>query len=182
MKSQQSHQRAEHLTITHPHKGRTARAGGRSLSARAAGRKQAPGMKKSIDTLFHLAVSSNDDLLSARQFARAFALGLGFPAHQVAAIVTALSEIVRNILLYSGSGEITIRQADGTRGHGIRVEASDRGPGILDLQIVLLDGHTMTGSHAMGLLMVRRLMDSFAISSDRQKGTRVIVEKWLQGA
>jgi|WetSurMetagenome_2_1015567.scaffolds.fasta_scaffold312073_2 serine/threonine-protein kinase RsbT len=143
--------------------------------------RKAPRMKKTTDKLLHLVVSSNDDLLAARQFARAFALGLGFPAHQAAAIVTALSEMARNILLYSGRGEIAIRRVHTARGQGIRVEATDRGPGILDLQKVLLDGQGMSGHHAMGLLTVRRLMDTFVIHSDRQKGTRVIVEKWLQG-
>ena len=56
----------------------------------------------------HLAITSDEDILSARTQIRAAAIRLGFPTTDMVRIVTAVSELARNILLYAGRGELSL--------------------------------------------------------------------------
>ena len=75
-----------------------------------------------------------------------YARDAGFDETPARMIATVVSELVRNILKYAGSGEISLRRAERMGGRGIEIEALDRGPGIVDCRRdagVLLDalGH-----------------------------------------
>ncbi len=127
-----------------------------------------------------ITIESDSDLLAARQEARAIAFDLGFSLTEVVGIVTALSEMTRNMLLYAGRGELTIESVrDGDRG-GILIAARDEGPGIPDLQKAMMDGYSTSGGLGMGLPGIKRLMDTFEIRTEPEKGTTVIVRKWLE--
>jgi len=127
-----------------------------------------------------IAIDSDSDLLAARQEARAIAFDLGFSLTAVVGIVTALSEMTRNMLNYAGRGELTIESVrDGDRS-GILITAQDEGPGIPDLQKAMMDGYSTSGGLGMGLPGIKRLMDSFEIRTEPEKGTTVIVRKWLE--
>ncbi len=128
-----------------------------------------------------IAIASDSDLLAARQQARAIAFDLGFTLTAVVGIVTALSEMTRNMLTYAGRGELTIEPVrDGER-RGILITARDEGPGIPDLQKAMMDGYSTSGGLGMGLPGIKRLMDSFEIRTEPEKGTTVVVRKWLEG-
>ncbi len=132
------------------------------------------------DKQLRIAIASDSDLLAARQQARAIASDMGFTLTAVVAIVTALSEMTRNMLLYAGHGELVIESVrDGDR-RGILITARDEGPGIVDLQKAMLDGYSTSGGLGMGLPGIKRLMDSFEIRTEPEKGTTVIVRKWLE--
>jgi len=125
-------------------------------------------------------IESDSDLLAARQEARAIAFELGFSLTAVVGIVTALSEMTRNMLTYAGRGELLIEPVrDGDRS-GILISARDEGPGIPDLQKAMMDGYSTSGGLGMGLPGIKRLMDSFEIRTEPEKGTTVIVRKWLE--
>jgi serine/threonine-protein kinase RsbT len=94
-------------------------------------------------------------------------------------IVTAVSELGRNILMYAGEGEVVVTTIDGSERRGIVVVARDQGPGIHDLQKAMLDGYSTSGSLGLGLPGVRRLMDEFAIESAPGRGTTVTAKRWL---
>jgi serine/threonine-protein kinase RsbT len=127
-----------------------------------------------------LSISSDSDLLAARQQARAIAFDMGFSLTAVVGIVTALSEMTRNMLLYAGRGELAIESIrDGDR-RRILISARDEGPGIPDLQKAMMDGYSTSGGLGMGLPGIKRLMDSFEIRTEPEKGTTVIVRKWLE--
>ena len=127
-----------------------------------------------------ISIESDSDLLAARQEARAIAFELGFTLTAVVGIVTALSEMTRNMLLYAGRGELLIESVrDGDRS-GILITARDDGPGIPDLQKAMMDGYSTSGGLGMGLPGIKRLMDSFEIRTGPEKGTTVIVRKWLE--
>ncbi|HTO24008.1 MAG TPA: anti-sigma regulatory factor [Spirochaetia bacterium] len=127
-----------------------------------------------------ISIESDSDLLAARQEARAIAFELGFTLTAVVGIVTALSEMTRNMLLYAGRGELLIESVrDGDR-NGILITARDDGPGIPDLQKAMMDGYSTSGGLGMGLPGIKRLMDSFEIRTGPEKGTTVIVRKWLE--
>ena len=119
-----------------------------------------------------------DDIVVARQQARAWATLLGFSTSESTLIATAVSELVRNILTYAGSGEIIFRSSGGNSGgHGLQIVARDKGPGIADIDNALSKGHSTAGGLGLGLPGVRRVMDDFKISSQIGRGTTVTVRK-----
>ncbi len=124
-------------------------------------------------------IASDGDLLSVRQSVRALALELGFSVTQTVEIVTALSEMARNMLAYAGRGELVVQRLKKGDRQGLLIVARDEGPGIPDVQKAMLDGYSTSGGLGMGLPGIRRLMDDFTIVSALQKGTTVTVEKWL---
>lgn len=125
-----------------------------------------------------VAINSDQDIVLARQKARAEAIRLGFSAVEATFIATAVSELARNILAYARKGEIALQQVHGSARVGMEVIASDRGPGISDLRQAMRDGFSTSGSLGLGLPGVRRLMDEFEIVSEAGHGTRVVVRKW----
>ena len=124
-------------------------------------------------------IRTDADLLSARQLARDIASSLGFSTTEVTEIVTAVSELSRNILMYAGQGEVSLSTVDGEGRRGIAVTARDDGPGIPDLKKAMLDGYSTSGSLGLGLPGARRLMDEFAIESETAHGTTVSAKRWV---
>jgi serine/threonine-protein kinase RsbT len=108
-----------------------------------------------------------------------FAQEVGFDETPSRMIATAVSELVRNILKYAGSGEIRLRRAEGPGGRGIEIEVSDHGPGIADLDAAMSDHFSSGGTLGLGLPGVKRMMDEFSLESSPGEGTRVRARKWL---
>jgi len=127
-----------------------------------------------------VAISSDQDIVLARQKGRAMAIELGFSSGDATLIATAISELARNIVSYARNGKIVLRRIQGSSRVGILVVASDKGPGITDVRQALRDGFSTSGSLGLGLPGVRRLMDEFGISSQPGQGTTVTVKKWKQ--
>jgi serine/threonine-protein kinase RsbT len=103
----------------------------------------------------------------------------GFDETPSCMIATAVSELVRNILKYAGSGEVRLRQVKGKGGRGIEIEAVDRGPGIADCEAAMRDHFSTGGTLGLGLPGVERMMDEFSLESAPGEGTRVTARKWL---
>lgn len=127
-----------------------------------------------------MAISSDQDIVIARQRGRALATEMGFTPGDATLIATAISELARNIVSYARKGHITLQKIDGLNREGLSVIASDRGPGITDIRQAMRDGFSTSGSLGMGLPGVRRLMDEFEIKSQPGRGTTVVVKKWKQ--
>lgn len=125
-----------------------------------------------------LLVSSDLDILTARQSGREMASRLKFSATESTLIATVISELVRNIVQYAGQGEIQITGLEDEHGCGIEIVAHDNGPGISDISKVLKGGYSTSGRLGLGLSGVKRLMDEFRIVSQRDEGTTVMVKKW----
>jgi serine/threonine-protein kinase RsbT len=122
-------------------------------------------------------VSSDADVVEAREKGRELSAQLGFSSIDLTLIVTAISEVARNILLYAREGEILLRlDNDGQR--GITVVARDEGPGIPDLDMAMRDSYSTGNGLGLGLPGARRLMDEFEIESEISKGTTVVMKKW----
>ncbi|SER23133.1 anti-sigma regulatory factor [Piscibacillus halophilus] len=119
------------------------------------------------------------DIVGARQSGRNLARDLGFGSVDQARIATAISELARNIYLYAGSGEISFQEVQGASPVGLKIVASDHGPGIENVSKVMEDGYSTSGGLGAGLPGVKRLMDEFDIISD-DNGTKIIVVKWLR--
>ena len=123
-------------------------------------------------------VSSDADVVEAREKGRELSAQLGFSSIDLTLIVTAISEVARNILLYAKEGEIvlSLEQEDGLK--GIVVVARDEGPGIPDLDLAMRDSFSTGNGLGLGLPGARRLMDEFEIESEVSKGTTVVMKKW----
>lgn len=123
-------------------------------------------------------VASDRDIVQARQEGRRLATELGFSSTDTVLIITAISELARNIVLYARQGEIVLTPNHHEGREGLTVVARDRGPGIPDLNKAMQDGYSTSNGLGFGLPGVRRLMDEFNIESAPGKGTVVTVRKW----
>jgi serine/threonine-protein kinase RsbT len=103
----------------------------------------------------------------------------GFDEGPSRMIATAVSELVRNILKYAGSGEFRLRRIERPGGRGIEIEVSDNGPGIIDVDAAMSDHYSSSGTLGLGLPGVKRMMDEFSIESSPGQGTRVTARKWI---
>jgi serine/threonine-protein kinase RsbT len=123
-------------------------------------------------------IQSSEDVVRVRQLARERAVAQGFSLVDQTKLVTAASELARNTLEYGGGGEVTVDVLnDGTR-KGVRLTFSDKGPGIVDIDLALKDGYTTGGGLGLGLSGARRLSNEFTIDSKPGEGTRVAITRW----
>ena len=124
------------------------------------------------------AVHSGDDVVSIRRTVRERAVELGFNLIDQTKIVTAASELARNMVQYGGGGDVIIEaiQEDGRR--GLRLTFEDKGPGIADVELALRDGYTTAGGLGLGLGGARRLANEFHIDSRVGEGTRITIARW----
>jgi serine/threonine-protein kinase RsbT len=128
-----------------------------------------------VSTVVHIASAA--DIANALDAGRDIARRVGFTSLEQMKIATAISELARNILLYASTGEVFISGALASR-HGIEVRATDRGPGILDVPLVMSSAFRSRTGMGMGLKGVQRLMDDFSIDSVPGQGTTVVVRKY----
>jgi signal transduction histidine kinase len=121
-------------------------------------------------------ITSEYDIVLARQRARQIAGLLGFDAQDQTRLATAVSEIARNAWQYASGGKVAF-ELEATP-PTMLITVRDRGPGIARLADVL-DGryHSPTGM-GLGILGARRLSDRFDIRSDAS-GTTVVLAKYL---
>ncbi|MFD1205869.1 MULTISPECIES: anti-sigma regulatory factor [Sporosarcina] len=119
------------------------------------------------------------DIVAARQLGRNEAKKVGFGTVDQARITTAISELARNIYLYAGKGKIEIERVSEGKMSGIKIIASDEGPGIQDIRKVMEDGFSTSGGLGAGMPGVKRLMDEFKVISEAGIGTTITTVKWL---
>ncbi len=120
------------------------------------------------------------DIIVARQQGRTIAVELGFSPGDLALIVTAISEITRNVIEYAARGLMIARVVQEGPRRGVEIVIEDEGPGIADVGQAMQDGYSTGGGLGLGLPGSRRLMDDFAIESTVGRGTRVVMRKWAK--
>jgi serine/threonine-protein kinase RsbT len=124
-----------------------------------------------------LRITTEDDIVAARQKARLLATQLGFGTTTRIKIATAVSELARNMYRYAGGGSLSMTPVDRPR-HGLRILAEDRGPGIPNLDEILAGDYRSRTGMGLGILGCKRLMDEFEIHSSSE-GTRVVAHKFV---
>jgi serine/threonine-protein kinase RsbT len=122
-------------------------------------------------------VVTADDVTNACEVGRDLARHVGFPDVQQTKIATAIAELARNILLYAISGEMRIVAIDAPR-RGVEIAARDEGPGIKDLELVMVGQYRSRTGMGLGLRGSKRLMDTFEIETS-SKGTSVLARKFV---
>ncbi len=120
------------------------------------------------------------DIVHARQQGRQLAKDLGFGNVDQARITTAISELARNIYLYAGKGHIVIEAIKQENKLGLKIIASDEGPGIEDVRQAMQDGFTTSGGLGAGLPGVKRLMDDFDLVTVPGEGTTITALKFIR--
>ncbi|HTL10727.1 MAG TPA: anti-sigma regulatory factor [Chitinophagaceae bacterium] len=97
-------------------------------------------------------------------------------------LLTAASELVRNMLRYGGGGQVLCEVVSASLLQtGIRLTFSDKGPGIKDIDAAMKDGFSTGKSLGLGLPGTKRLVNQFEITSRPGKGTTIMILKWKNG-
>ena len=123
-------------------------------------------------------ISGQQDVVAVRQVVREWAVSMGFSLVDQTKVITAASELARNVLVYGGGGTLSLEALnDGSR-RGLRLAFEDQGPGIADVEAALRDGYTTGGGLGLGLGGARRLSNDFEIHSRPGEGTRVVITRW----
>jgi serine/threonine-protein kinase RsbT len=121
---------------------------------------------------------SSEDVVLARQMARKWAVELGFTLVDQTKIVTAASELARNMIVHGGGGKLTIDSLNDGNRRGLRLVFQDEGPGIADVALALKDGYSTGTGLGLGLGGSKRLANEFEIHSHPGEGTRVAFTRW----
>jgi len=125
-----------------------------------------------------LSINTETDIVIARRAIRDAAIQLGFSETDVTRIVTAASELARNVFKYAGKGIMRWRATRANSREGIELQFVDQGPGIQDIDMALQHGYSTSKGLGMGLSGAKRLMDDFEIQSVVGEGTTVTLNKW----
>lgn len=132
----------------------------------------------SADLQGEVRIITEGDIVTTRKVVRQVSSQAGFGLTDVTRIVTAASELARNIFHYAGAGILRWRNINTNNGVGVEFTFEDYGPGILDIEQAMQEGFTTSGGLGLGLPGAKRLMDEFEIASVPGKGTTIKIRKW----
>ena len=128
-----------------------------------------------------MVIQKEQDVVPFRNRIKEYATKIGMGLVNQTKLITAASELVRNMLRYAGGGNVLIEVINKGRENGIRVSLEDKGPGIPDVAMAMKDGFTTGKSLGLGLPGARRLVSEFDLKSTVGQGTSVIIIKWKNG-
>lgn len=127
--------------------------------------------------IIEVSISSDEDVIFARQKVRSISQQIGFSLLDQTRIVTAVSELARNIVIHAKEGKMSVFKIE--KRQGLQLIFEDKGPGISDINRALEVGFSTVGSLGLGLKGAKSLTDEFDIKSEMGKGTTVSIIKWL---
>ena len=125
-----------------------------------------------------IVVASANDVVTVRHAVRKWAVELTMSLVEQTKIVTAASELARNMVDYGGGGELLLEWLEDGMRRGLRLAFEDRGPGIADIDQALRDGFTSGAGMGLGLGGAKRLSNEFSIRSAPGEGTCVTITRW----
>lgn len=128
-----------------------------------------------------MSIVKEQDVIPFRNRVKEYATKIGMSLVNQTKVITAASELVRNMLKYANGGKVYIEVVSKGRENGIRLVFEDKGPGIPDIGLALKDGYSTGRSLGLGLPGTKRLVSEFNIVSEVGKGTTVTVVKWKNG-
>jgi len=125
-------------------------------------------------------IESEGDIVSVRKIVREISIECGFGITDVTRIVTAASELARNVYHYAGTGYMLWHTLETPDRRGIELVFVDHGPGIENIDRAMELGYTTGKGLGLGLPGAKRLMGELEIQSEVGKGTTVTIRKWLK--
>lgn len=124
------------------------------------------------------AIRAVEDVVFVRRTVREFAKAVGFSLVDETKIVTAASELARNVIQHAGGGSLRLEVLNDHARRGLRLVFEDHGPGIADVDKALRDGFSTCGGLGLGLGGARRLVNQFEIETTPGVGTRIVITRW----
>ena len=118
----------------------------------------------------HFMKSEVDELFNAYNLTEQFRMKVN----------TVLSELAYNQLKYAKKGSIETSFFKEATQLGIKIKATDKGPGIADIDLALKDNYSTSGTLGLGLPGIKRLVDEFVIKSVVNHGTTLEVIIWIK--
>lgn len=129
----------------------------------------------------NMKIEKEQDVVPFRNRVKEYAVKTGMSLVNQTKLITAASELVRNMLKYAGGGIVVIEVVSQGRDTGIRLTFQDKGPGIKDISLAMKDGYSTGKSLGVGLPGTKRLVSEFDIKSVVGSGTIVTILKWKNG-
>jgi len=126
-------------------------------------------------------VVKEQDVVLFRNRVKEYAVKISMGLVNQTKLITAASELVRNMLKYASGGSILIEVITKGRENGVRLTFKDQGPGIANIPLALKDGYSTGKSLGVGLPGAKRLVSEFDIKSVVGQGTVVTIIKWKNG-
>ena len=126
-------------------------------------------------------IEKEQDVVPFRNRVKEYAIRIGMGVVNQTKLITAASELVRNMLKYANGGTTIIEVISEGRNSGIRLIFEDKGPGIKDIPQAMKDGFSTGNSLGLGLPGTKRLVNEFEIKSSVDVGTTVSIIKWKNG-
>jgi serine/threonine-protein kinase RsbT len=126
-------------------------------------------------------IIKEQDVVPLRNRVKDYGIKVGMSILNQTKLITATSELVRNLLKYGGGGRVIVEQVSNGRDNGVRVTFIDNGPGIKDIELAMKDGYSTGKSLGLGLPGTKRLVNEFNIQTEVGKGTTVMIIKWKNG-
>lgn len=117
-----------------------------------------------------LTVASDHDVVAVQDTTGRLVRGIFKPTDCVR-VLTAVSELARNIYLYAGTGEVRLELSEADRTITFQVVAFDRGPGIARLPDILAGTYRSRSGLGRGLLGAKTLLEDLDIQTGPQGTT-----------
>ena len=129
----------------------------------------------------NMLIVKEQDVVLFRNRVKEYAIKIGMGLVNQTKLITAASELVRNMIKYASGGSSLIEVVSKGRENGIRLTFRDQGPGIANIPQAMKDGFTTGKSLGLGLPGAKRLVSEFDIKSIVGEGTTVSIIKWKNG-
>ncbi|WP_197088583.1 anti-sigma regulatory factor [Rufibacter radiotolerans] len=128
-----------------------------------------------------ISIQKEQDVVLFRNRIKEVATKIGMSLVNQTKLITAASELVRNMLRYGGGGITHLEVISRNSIPGVRLIFQDEGPGIEDIPLAMKDGFSTGKSLGLGLPGAKRLVNDFSIKSEVGKGTTVTIIRWKNG-
>ncbi|MDM8520431.1 anti-sigma regulatory factor [Anaerolineales bacterium HSG6] len=124
-------------------------------------------------------IKSSVDVIIARRKAMNMAAEMGFPKPEATKIAVVVSELTRNIVIYTDGGSVVLTAYGGSNKQ-FEIVARDNGPGIKDVDRILSGGYSTSKGLGKGVSGSKNIMDIFEIHSIIGKGTTIKTSKKMR--
>lgn len=126
-------------------------------------------------------ITREQDVILFRNRVKELAVKIGMSLLNQTKLITAASELVRNMLRYANGGTVILEIISANKNTGVRLTFEDQGPGITDIGLAMKDGYSTGKSLGLGLPGAKRLVNEFSIKSEVGKGTTIMIIRWKNG-